>query len=203
MHLLREQRAGFTGELRADASAALGLEPLIREIITDTPLAECAGLRIRIHGDLHLGQVLHTGDDIVFIDFEGDNTLPVRERIVKRSPLVDVASMLLSLRYAANSALVLNAGRLVEWRSRPDALERWLRVWLATTGGAYLQAYRGALGASPVVPAANDDFRRLLDVHLVGKAVYQIGYDLQNRPDWVPIALRTLREVVSETRRSV
>jgi trehalose synthase-fused probable maltokinase len=196
MQLLRERQPHLGPGVEAEASDALGLETRIRDIFSDAPPAESAGLRIRIHGDLHLGQVLHTGDDLVFIDFEGDNSLPLRERVLKRSPLVDLGSMLLSLRYAGISALASKAGG--PFNSRAMALERCVRFWLAATGSTCLDAYRRALGNSPLVPAATADFRRLLDLHLVAKAVYQVGYDLQNRPDWINVALRALRDVVSD-----
>jgi maltose alpha-D-glucosyltransferase/alpha-amylase len=201
MQLLRERQPHLGRGAEADASDALGFEKRIGEIFSDAPPAESAGLRTRIHGDLHLGQILHTGDDLVFIDFEGDNSLPLRERVLKRSPLVDLGSILLSLRYAATSALASKAVGLYNWRARPMELERWVRFWLAATTSTCLNAYRGTLGDSPLVPVACEDFRRLLDMHLTAKAVYQVGYDLQNRRDWIGVALRALREVVSEVRQ--
>jgi maltose alpha-D-glucosyltransferase/alpha-amylase len=188
-------------EARAEAASALALAAEFGEFFGDFPPPEASGLRIRVHGDLHLGQVLHTGDDLVFIDFEGDNTLPLGERVLKRSPLVDLAGILLSLRYAATSVSVLKTGGMFEWGSRLKELDAWLDVWLSTTTGACLQAYRSSLAGSPLVPAKDDDFRRLLNLHLLAKAVYQVGYDLQNRPERAKVALRTLLEVVKATRR--
>jgi maltose alpha-D-glucosyltransferase / alpha-amylase len=197
---LRQRHREAARSTRELAAAVLALEPDISQLLSNAPDAESAGMRIRVHGDLHLGQILHTGDDLVFIDFEGDNTLPLRERVLKRSPLVDVAGVLLSVRYAAMRTLASKTDGWLTWRSRVADLERWIRLWLLLTTGTCLHAYRRAVSGSPIVPAAEEDFRRLLDVHLVAKAVYQAGYDLQNRPEWAPVALRTLPELVMDSK---
>jgi maltose alpha-D-glucosyltransferase/alpha-amylase len=200
MDTLDKRAAELPREARADAGTALGLTADICQLLNDSPAPEASGLRIRVHGDLHLGQVLHTGADFVFIDFEGDVTLPLRERVLKRSPLVDLAGILFSLRYAAASVVANRRGGFFHWYSRSADLEAWVRFWLTTVSGACLQSYRGTLAGSPLIPAADDDFRRLLDLHLLAKAVYQVGYELLNRPQWTPVALRALLEVVSLVR---
>jgi maltose alpha-D-glucosyltransferase / alpha-amylase len=148
------------------------------------------GLKIHGHGDFHLGQVLHTGDDLVFIDFEGDNSRPLSERALKISPVVDVAGMLHSFRYAAASVRFRSLAGPFDWHGYVAEMPRWIEAWYETVSDAYISEYRGRVAGSGLVPADEQDFNRMLHVYLVAKAVYQIGYDLQHRPDWLPVALR-------------
>ncbi len=144
------------------------------------------GRRIRIHGDYHLGQVLRARNDFVILDFEGEPARPVEERRAKHSPLKDVAGMLRSFSYAAYAALVSYTTR------RPEAarqLEPWARLWERSASAAFLDAYRAGIaghGLLPESPAADD---ALLRAYLVDKALYELHYELNNRPAWVRIPL--------------
>jgi maltose alpha-D-glucosyltransferase/alpha-amylase len=149
------------------------------------------GRRIRVHGDLHLGQALHTGDDIVFIDFEGDSNRPLAERRMKTTPLVDAAGLLHSLRYAAASASSARVPGSFAWARRRHELDRATATWYEHSAAAFLNEYRRTLGSSPVVPSSESEFRSLLKICCVAKAAYQLGYELDHRPDWLPIAMRT------------
>ena len=100
-----------------------------------------AARRIRIHGDLHLGQVLWTGRDFVFLDFEGDATMPISERRIKRSPLRDVARMLRSFHHAAYAGFHQQAELGVISRENLPKFEPWVRHWNRAVSRAYLQAY--------------------------------------------------------------
>ena len=133
--------------------------------------------RIRIHGDLHLGQILAAGDDVVFIDFEGEPARPMVERAVKRSGLVDVAGLMRSFDYAAR-----NAGRDLGWASAAN--QRLLETYLANIH-------------SPLIPRDPDEVRLLLDLYLLEKALYEIRYELAHRPDWLEIPLRAAEQLVA------
>jgi trehalose synthase-fused probable maltokinase len=140
--------------------------------------------RIRIHGDYHLGQLLRTHDDVVIVDFEGEPARPLAERRAKHPAMKDVAGMLRSFGYAAESARIECAGR-----AGPRFLREWRRAWEAATGAAFLRAYRTTAGTSGVVPDDQTAFATLLEAYLLDKALYELRYELDNRPTWVAIPL--------------
>ncbi|HEX2836089.1 MAG TPA: maltose alpha-D-glucosyltransferase [Thermoanaerobaculia bacterium] len=146
--------------------------------------------RIRIHGDYHLGQVLYTGNDFVIIDFEGEPARPLSERRIKRSALRDVAGMLRSFHYAPYAVLFGTApGSYV----RPEDLERLetgAQFWHRWVSAAYLRAYLAESASGNHLPKSLGQIEILLNAYLVEKALYEIGYELNNRPDWVRIPLR-------------
>jgi maltose alpha-D-glucosyltransferase/alpha-amylase len=140
----------------------------------------------RIHGDYHLGQVLRSKGDFVILDFEGEPARPLAERRAKQSPLKDVAGMLRSFSYAAFSALTQYTTR------RPDAfaqLESWARLWERSVSSEFLRAWRETAGDSPIVPSGQKDFEALLQIYMLDKALYELVYELNNRPAWIRIPL--------------
>ncbi len=156
------------------------------------------GQQIRVHGDFHAGQVLSTGRDVVIIDFEGEPARPLSERRRRRSALVDVAGMLRSFHYAAYGALRDPA---VAGSSGPAAalaaLEPWVHFWYQWVAATYLRGYRQAAGDAIFVPSTDEEFARLLDAFLLEKAIYELAYELNNRPDWVGIPLHGIRELLA------
>jgi maltose alpha-D-glucosyltransferase/alpha-amylase len=151
------------------------------------------GSRIRVHGDYHLGQVLWTGRDVVIIDFEGEPARPLAQRRLKRSPAYDVAGMLRSFHYAAYAALFRESGRT---EAVGGAAEAWAKHWRAWVSAAFLKAYLTAVAPASILPEDPDQLARLIDLHLIEKAVYELGYELDNRPDWVVIPARGLEELL-------
>ncbi|HWV24982.1 MAG TPA: phosphotransferase [Thermomicrobiales bacterium] len=146
--------------------------------------------KTRVHGDYHLGQTLRTlDDDFCIIDFEGEPSRPMEQRREKQTPLKDVAGMLRSLDYAAATAM-----ELTREAGRQDAI----RAWLERAGTAYQDAYRRTIMMSPVdlVPRDPDAFRAGLDVMIAEKALYEVRYELDNRPDWLAIPLNGIRRLV-------
>ena len=157
--------------------------------LDDLPGVKDAGARIRCHGDYHLGQVLITEGDVMIIDFEGEPARPMAERRSRCSPLRDVAGMRRSFSYAALTGL--NAAT----QARPEDLERlapWAEVWETWVGAAYLRAYRVATRGASFMPSRDEDFDALLQVFLIDKALYELAYELNNRPEWVHIPLAGL-----------
>jgi len=146
-------------------------------------------MRTRCHGDYHLGQVLFTGNDFVIIDFEGEPQRPVSERRIKTSPLRDVASMIRSFHYASHAAQQGDAGGAIVEREPGDGLQHWLQVWYAWSAAAFLRAYAAQAAGSGFLPRDKDELRILLDAYLLGKAIYELAYELNNRPEWVRIPL--------------
>jgi maltose alpha-D-glucosyltransferase/alpha-amylase len=144
------------------------------------------GQRMRIHGDYHLGQVLQVKTDYVILDFEGEPARPLAERRSKFSPLKDVAGMLRSLSYAAYSGLLNHTARRPEdWKT----LEPWARLWEQSTGAEFLRSYRGTAQDAPFLPSSEDGFRKLLAIFLLDKALYELSYELNNRPAWARVPL--------------
>ena len=145
------------------------------------------GQRIRIHGDYHLGQVLRSRGDYIILDFEGEPARTLAARRAKQSPLKDVAGMLRSFSYAAYSGLNAFAQR------RPDdakSLEPWARLWQNSVSTEFLRAYRLAIDATnPKLIPQPAQAQLLLNAYLLEKALYELLYELDNRPAWVRIPL--------------
>ncbi|MBV8517158.1 MAG: maltose alpha-D-glucosyltransferase [Acidobacteria bacterium] len=152
--------------------------------------------RIRIHGDYHLGQVLHTGNDFVIIDFEGEPARPLSERRIKRSGLRDVAGMLRSFHYAPY-AVVLGAAPGSYVRTEDlSRLETGARFWQRWVSAAFLRAYLAESAKGSHLPKNAAGVETLLRAYLIEKALYEITYELNNRPDWVRIPLRGLLDLL-------
>jgi maltose alpha-D-glucosyltransferase/alpha-amylase len=153
------------------------------------------GARIRIHGDYHLGQVLWTGRDFVIIDFEGEPAKPIGERRIKRLPLVDVSSMIRSFHYAAHAAA--RAGQFVE-PERAVAIAPWVRLWHVSAAGVFLREYLDTVEGSPFHPKTREELRVLLGAYVLEKALYEVTYEANNRPDWIGIPLAGIAELLEE-----
>ena len=135
--------------------------------------------RIRVHGDFHLGQVLFTGKDFIIIDFEGEPARSLTERRLKRSALRDVAGMLRSFHYAAYHAIY---SRTV----RPEdiaAVEQWASFWQIWVSAVYLKTYLDLAGTAEFLPRDKGELQVLLNALCLEKAIYELGYELNNRPD--------------------
>ncbi len=145
-----------------------------------------AAQRIRIHGDYHLGQVLHSKTDFVILDFEGEPARPLADRRSKQCPLKDVAGMLRSFSYATYASLTGYAARHA---GDVTNLERWAQLWERSVAAEFLRTYRQVAGDANFVPAATEDFRALLEIFLLNKALYEVFYELNSRPAWVHIPL--------------
>ncbi|MGI0151946.1 MAG: phosphotransferase, partial [Thermoplasmata archaeon] len=156
-----------------------------------------SGQRIRIHGDLHLGQVLWTGKDFVIIDLEGEPLRPITERRLKRSALRDVAGMLRSFDYAAGAAIreIPLAGGTSQFP--PEALQPLADLWVGWCSAEFLRGYHGLTEASPFLPQDPGERRSLLGAYLLEKAIYEIGYEISNRPAWLPVPIRGLLRLLS------
>jgi maltose alpha-D-glucosyltransferase/alpha-amylase len=191
--LLRTQLNRLPEDAREDARKVLELEPRIAAILKSFLARRLTTSRIRVHGDYHLGQVLYTGHDFVIIDFEGEPTRSLYERRLKRLALRDVAGMLRSFDYASQAALrsdQIAANLLPRMRD-------WGRFWVASVSAAFLQSYLQAAGSASFVPHTPEDLDLQLTTMLLEKALYELRYELNMRPDWVRIPLRGILEVVS------
>ncbi|MGH8687176.1 MAG: maltose alpha-D-glucosyltransferase [Burkholderiales bacterium] len=165
------------------------------ELTTTLSRAGLDSLCIRIHGDLHLGQVLVASGDVCFIDFEGEPARPLAQRRAKSSPLRDVAGILRSLDYlAASGQLAGGAGQSDTAQARKQAVvEHFHRV----SETSFLAAYAQATQSLPHHWGATESSHALLDLFLLEKAAYEICYEAANRPAWIGIPLSGLARIVA------
>jgi maltose alpha-D-glucosyltransferase / alpha-amylase len=155
-----------------------------------------SSMRIRCHGDLHLGQVLYTGNDFFIIDFEGEPARPLGERRRKRSAMRDVAGMIRSFDYAASGTLLemVRSGALAGQDFA--SMRHWAVLWQRWASALFLKEYLQVAANAPFIPADRDELRVLLDAFILEKAIYELGYELNNRPGWVGIPLRGIEFVL-------
>jgi maltose alpha-D-glucosyltransferase/alpha-amylase len=194
--LLRQRMSEIPEELSDEAQQLLGLEETILQRFQSILGGKSTAMLIRCHGDYHLGQVLYTGKDFVIIDFEGEPARPLSERRIKRCALRDVAGMLRSFHYAVYATLF---NHRVSVPVRPEdiaALEPWARFWYRWVSAAFLKAYLAEASQVPFLPQGRDELQVLLDAHLLEKAIYELGYELNNRPDWIGIPLQGILDLV-------
>jgi maltose alpha-D-glucosyltransferase / alpha-amylase len=151
-------------------------------------------MRCRVHGDYHLGQVLYTGKDFVIIDYEGEPARALGERRLKRSPLRDVAGMIRSFDYVATSAL-LRAGQAKQYAQYPKISES-AHLWYLAVASTFLRAYLQVLRGTQLIPSQDQVVEVMLDAYLLEKALYEFGYELNSRPDWIGIPLRGIMETL-------
>ena len=176
------------GEFMARARSIVGAQP--------------SGLRIRIHGDYHLGQTLHVPaprapkqaasslGDFIILDFEGEPARNIEERRRKQSPLKDVVGMLRSFSYAAftavHRALAAESGNPP---AQAESLAQWAQVWQTAAASWFLSSYRETAAAMPSLLPRPAEAQTLLDAYLLEKALYELLYELDNRPDWAHIPI--------------
>lgn len=199
IQLLRKQSSRLPESAATLCKAVLNREAEIRERFRPLRSRRINGMRIRHHGDYHLGQVLYTGKDFIIIDFEGEPARALSERRLKRSPLRDVAGMLRSFQYAAFAALFGQVAGVVPRPENMAALEQWAEFWTKHVSDAFLRSYLDTAAGSTVLPASEEDLRILLDVYVMDKALYEVSYELNNRPDWVRIPLAGILRLVGRT----
>jgi maltose alpha-D-glucosyltransferase/alpha-amylase len=191
--LLEKKLPNLPEHFRAEAAEVLAAEKTI--LAQQQRLLDriTGAAKIRIHGDYHLGQVLYTGKDFVILDFEGEPARALSERKLKRSALRDVAGMMRSYQYAAYSALWQPAMRTED----VPFLERWADFWYRNMSSVFLQSYLETTAGAPFIPQDKGDLQVMLEAYLLDKAVYEVGYELNNRPDWVVIPIRGIKHILN------
>jgi maltose alpha-D-glucosyltransferase/alpha-amylase len=196
IQLLREHQEKLSGNLRTLAAGVIEKQSEIERFARSILIRKIEAVRIRCHGDYHLGQLLYTGKDFFIIDFEGETGRLLGQRRVKHTPLRDVAGMLRSFHYAAYAPLYGEAGSV-----RPEdtaRLENWARFWYACTGATFLKSYLELMDA-PLVPRSPDQLRVLLEISMLDKVLYELGYELNNRPQWIKIPLEGILHLLTSS----
>jgi maltose alpha-D-glucosyltransferase/alpha-amylase len=193
LDLLRRNLARIPHQLRRDAEALLALEPEILAALQRFVIRKFSATKTRIHGDYHLGQVLYTGNDFFIIDFEGEPVKSLSERRIKQSPLRDVAGMMRSFYYAAYAVLM----QRTHVRAEDVAyLIPWAQAWYRYNAGIFLTSYQRSVAGSRFLPQEQEEVDIMLHTFMLDKAIYELGYELNNRPDWVSIPLRGIMELL-------
>ena len=186
--LLRKRVGTLPETDRGQGRVVLDMEERILKRFQGILDRKITAMRIRVHGDYHLGQVLFTGKEFVLIDFEGEPARSLAERRIKRSPVRDVAGMLRSFHYASYAPLIGEVGGSVR-SDDVKSLEPWADCWNAWVSAAFLQGYLAAAKEGAFLPRTREELSILLDTFLLEKAIYELGYELNNRPDWVKLPL--------------
>jgi len=180
------------------ARRVLDEAPGLLDQLDRLPALKPCSTKIRCHGDYHLGQVLRTDEDFVILDFEGEPAKSLDERRAKQSPIKDVVGMLRSFDYAAFAALFAFT------KDRPDDFERlapWAKAWQTWTSAVFLREYRGAVDGASFLPDDPEALVVLLRSFTLDKALYELLYELNHRPDWVRIPLASVGSLIDEARR--
>ena len=180
--LLREKLGVLAAEEALLAQRVLEHEAQILQRFSALAKVSTSARRIRYHGDYHLGQVLYTGSDFMIIDFEGEPARPLKDRRTKALALRDVAGMLRSFQYAAYSALPTEQALAAEWCNKVTKL--------------YLDAYFAEADAQVFLPSTAEQRQFFLDAFVLQKALYEVQYELNNRPGWVGIPLRGILSLI-------
>jgi maltose alpha-D-glucosyltransferase/alpha-amylase len=196
LHRLRRQLRSLPPPVQPTAQRVVQLEAEILKRSRAAFETRFQSKRIRYHGNYHLGRVLYTGRDFVVLFFEGEPGRSLAERRIKRSPLRDVASMLRSFHYVAAHAL---SGRVSSGAVRAEdlpVLEPALRSWRSWASAAFLRRYLQAASGAPFAPASQEELQALLTGYLIERTLHEIGYELEQRPDWLGIPLSELLELM-------
>jgi maltose alpha-D-glucosyltransferase/alpha-amylase len=196
LHLLAKRDAPLPAYADEDARQVLARDKELLGAFEVIMKQKILADRIRCHGDYHLGQVLYTGKDFVIIDFEGEPARSLGERRLKRSALVDVAGMIRSFHYAAWAALYKHKQSLGPTPDDEQKLRQAARSWYKWVSASFLRSYLKTIDESSFKPRAPGQLEMLLHVLLLEKAIYELKYELNNRPDWVEVPLRGLLDLL-------
>jgi maltose alpha-D-glucosyltransferase / alpha-amylase len=193
MIFLRESMRSVPKAVRPLAQELLDMETAILEQFEPIRREKIETVKVRIHGDYHLGQVLFTGNDFMILDFEGEPARSLSERKIKRSVYRDLAGMLRSFDYAAFNVLMQNQSIRPEDRKR---LEPWAELWSYHVGHHFIDVYTKHTEGKELIPEEARQRELLLRSYLMNKAIYELNYELNNRPEWLPIPMNGILRLI-------
>jgi maltose alpha-D-glucosyltransferase/alpha-amylase len=195
---LRTQIKSLPPELAPVAHRVIELEAAILQQYRQLIERSFAARRSRIHGDCHLGQVLWTGRDFIFLDFEGDVTVPISERRIKRSPLRDVARLVRSFHHAAYAGFHQQVELGVISRENLPKFEPWVRHWNLAVSRTFLQAYCEGMEKSEILPSDPEQLRTMLLTYLLNQVMDELGDELRRGSDNVRAPLQAMVYLMEE-----
>ena len=184
------------GQRAEHARSFLQSRGAIETAIAAATVVPIRAIKSRIHGDLHLGQILIARDDVMIVDFEGEPLRSLDERRMKASPTADVAGMLRSYAYAAATA------SRTEARPGSRRTAEIARLWQNLVSTTFHAAYEEGTRGTPVFIEDERTRHLLLNLHLLRKALYEIGYEASHRPDWIDIPVRGVLDIIGEVSRT-
>jgi maltose alpha-D-glucosyltransferase/alpha-amylase len=193
---LARRRSEFSEHDRQLVDALLAYRETLPTRLRELLPEDIAAMKIRHHGDFHLGQMLIVKDDVAIIDFEGEPRRSIEDRRRKAPAARDVAGLIRSIDYSATAALERAL------KSAPDEhgkLVRALEGWRDHSAAAFMETYRSALTDARLWPQSLDAADRLLDFFLLEKAFYEIEYELAHRPDWLRVPLAGTWRILSHS----
>ncbi|HEY3928853.1 MAG TPA: maltose alpha-D-glucosyltransferase [Candidatus Koribacter sp.] len=194
MDSLRARLRSLTGPAHDDVEALLGRESELRARLQRLRDTRISGTRIRHHADLHLSNVLYTGSDFIISNFEGNPERPMGERRIKRSPLRDIASMMRSFHYVSHAVLFDQVPGIVLSRDAFPQLERWAAQWYLWVSAIFLKGYLQRADGGSFLPRSLEERAVLLEAYTLEKALIEIEFELEHRPDWVRIPVHGILE---------
>ena len=200
---LRKSLSNIKGDARKEIQDILDQENQVMSYFEAIRQGKISAVQTRVHGDYHLGQVLFTGKDFIILDFEGEPARSLTERKLKRSPLKDVAGMLRSFHYAAYGALFEEGARGSISAERLPHQEKFALFWYRWVSAAFLKSYLDTAGDTEFIPKESAKFDLLLNVFLFEKAIYELNYELNNRPDWIKIPIRGMLHLLETFKKGV
>ncbi|MGH8614516.1 MAG: putative maltokinase, partial [Gammaproteobacteria bacterium] len=200
LKLLRRHRALVSESLRAECGLLFEARKRLADHIATLAGNVPSAVKTRYHGDYHLGQVLVAENDFVIVDFEGEPARPLQERRAKHSPLRDVAGMLRSFNYAAQAVLKRLAADDVEDTA---LLGRLMEVWERSVKDAFLAGYKAGINGCSSYPNVSEHADPLIALFTAEKVLYELRYELENRPEWIDIPLRGLLRLMRDDFRAL
>jgi maltose alpha-D-glucosyltransferase/alpha-amylase len=205
LEFVRQRYADMNADLRPLAAKVLEQENAILDRFRAVFELRIRSERTRYHGRLHLGHVLITPQkDVVLFDFEGDPDQHLSERRIKRCPLRDVASMLLSLGYAAQSAMRQFSSSERDGNSSRDVLRFWARFWYSHVSAAFLRGYFKAAEGASYLPRTHEEQEILLVTYVLERALLDLRADIEDKPELSGMAFRVILHLLgAETERRV
>jgi maltose alpha-D-glucosyltransferase/alpha-amylase len=190
-NLLNKKLESLPADAQKLAQEVLNRKDLIINFILGFDEEQLRSLRIRIHGDYHLGQILIQGDDFFILDYEGEPESTIRDRKVKQSPLKDVAGLLRSFHYAIHAVQKNNNHKDRRAHLAGQRLYQYL-------SGIFLKTYFNIAFREQLDIGYRKEITYLLHYFLLEKAIYELGYELNGRPDWAIIPLEGIIDITDE-----
>ncbi|MEO8724839.1 MAG: hypothetical protein ABI383_01840, partial [Acidobacteriaceae bacterium] len=199
MEFLRGHLDHVPENLRGPAEQLLGAEGQLRSVLRPLRETRVHSTRIRLHGDLHLDQVLFTGKDFVFIDFEGDPSRPASERRIKSSPARDLAAMVWSFYYSSHAPFhrhAAGATAMMESAANRERVQAWAELWAHWMGTEFLRSYRACTKNSRLLPPEGPELSLLLNCYLIDRACKELNFNLVQSSGWMSIPIEGLLRMV-------
>lgn len=182
--------------VRAEAEDILSRKEQVLKMMKKIYRKKLDVLKIRIHGNYDLKQVVFTGKDLAILDFHSDPTRSFSERRLKRSPLRDVAGMIRSIYYVAHEGLLFKHGSTEKEEEEIQMLEPFAALWIHYVSTLFMRSYLDTVKDSAFLPKDKDDLKIMLDTYLLEKAIYSLNYELKKRPQWAIVPIRIIKGLV-------